>query len=211
VRKGNPKAIRDWEDLARPGVQVVTPNPRTSGGARWNYLAAWGHVLRKGGSEDAARQLVAGIFRNVPVLDTGARGSTVTFVERGIGDVLIAWENEALLSLAEFGADRFAIVVPSDSILAEPPVAVVDAVAGRRGTREIARAYLGYLASPEGQEIAARHYYRPRDPAVAAKYATRFPALDLFSIDARFGGWAKAQQRHFGDGGEFDRMGIGGR
>jgi sulfate transport system substrate-binding protein len=211
VRKGNPKAIRDWEDLARPGVQVVTPNPKTSGGARWNYLAAWGHVLRKGGTEAQARELVAGIFRNVPVLDTGARGSTVTFVERGIGDVLIAWENEALLSLAEFGAGRFEIVAPSDSILAEPPVAVVDAVAGRHGTRAVAQAYLEYLASPEGQEIAARHHYRPRDPAVAARHAGSFPRVALFTIDELFGGWAKAHAKHFAEGGEFDRLGIGGR
>jgi sulfate/thiosulfate-binding protein len=211
VRKGNPKAIRDWEDLARPGVSVITPNPKTSGGARWNYLAAWGHALRKGGTEQQARALVAGIFRNVPVLDTGARGATVTFVERGIGDVLIAWENEALLSLAELGAGRLEIVTPSDSILAEPPVAVVDAVVDRRGTRAVAQAYLEALFAPAGQEIAARHFYRPRDPAVVARYAARFPRLDLFTIDELFGGWARAQQKHFADGGEFDRLGIGGR
>ncbi len=211
VRKGNPKGIRDWEDLARPGISVITPNPRTSGGARWNFLAAWGHAQRKYGSEEKARELVTAIYRNVPVLDTGARGSTVTFVERGIGDVLIAWENEALLSLAELGKDRFEIVAPPTSILAEPPVAVVEAVAKRRGTREVARAYLEFLYSPEGQEIAARHYYRARNPEVAARHAARFPKLELFTIDQQFGGWDKAQQRFFGDGGEFDRMAVGSR
>jgi len=211
VRKGNPKAIRDWPDLARPGVSVITPNPKTSGGARWNYLAAWGSVLERGGTEAEARELVAGIFRNVPVLDTGARGSTVTFVERGIGDVLLAWENEALLAVAELGAGRFEIVVPPVSILAEPPVAVVESVAARRGTQEIARAYLEFLYSPAGQELAARHHYRPRDPEVAARYAARFPKVGLFTIDARFGGWAKAQPAHFGEGGEFDRLPRGRR
>jgi sulfate transport system substrate-binding protein len=211
VRQGNPKAIRDWPDLARPGVSVITPNPKTSGGARWNYLAAWGSVLERGGTEAEARELVGGIFRNVPVLDTGARGSTVTFVERGIGDVLLAWENEALLALAEFGAGRFEIVVPPVSILAEPPVAVVESVAARRGTKEIARAYLEFLYSPAGQELAARHHYRPRDPEVAARHAGRFPKLELFTIDARFGGWAKAQPEHFGEGGEFDRLPRGRR
>ena len=206
VRTGNPKGIRDWDDLARPGVAVVTPNPKTSGGARWNYLAAWGYAVRKYGSEEQARALVAGIFKNVPILDTGARGSTITFVERGIGDVLIAWENEALLARAELGKGRFEIVVPSASILAEPPVALVDKVVDRRKTRAVAQAYLEYLYSPAGQEIAARHYYRPRLAAVAARYAERFPKITLFTIGEQFGGWEKAQKIHFADGGEFDRM-----
>jgi sulfate transport system substrate-binding protein len=206
VRKGNPKRIRDWPDLARPGVSVITPNPKTSGGARWNYLAAWGSVLERGGTDAEARELVAGIFRNVPVLDTGARGSTVTFVERGIGDVLLAWENEALLSLAEFGAGKFEIVAPPISILAEPPVALVESVAARRGTREIAKAYLEFLYTDVGQELAAKHHYRPRDPEIAARHAGRFPKVELFTIDGRFGGWAKAQPAHFGEGGEFDRL-----
>ncbi|MCB1009716.1 MAG: sulfate ABC transporter substrate-binding protein [Acidobacteria bacterium] len=206
VRKGNPKGIRDWADLARPGVEVITPNPRTSGGARWNYLAAWGFALRRHGSEARARQLVASIYRNVPVLDTGARGATVTFVERGIGDVLLAWENEALLSLQEFGSGRFEIVLPSVSILAEPPVAVVDRVVDRRGTREVAEAYLRHLYSREGQEIVARHFYRPRDPEVLAAQGGRFPELELFTVDELFGGWEKAQATHFADGGEYERM-----
>ncbi|MGE5234258.1 MAG: sulfate ABC transporter substrate-binding protein [Acidobacteriota bacterium] len=206
VRTGNPKNIRDWDDLARPGVAVITPNPKTSGGARWNYLAAWGYAASKYGSEEKARALVAGIFKNVPILDTGARGSTITFVERGIGDVLIAWENEALLAQAELGKGRFEIVVPSASILAEPPVALVDKVVDRRKTRAVAQAYLEYLYSPEGQEIAARHYYRPRLAAVAARHAERFPKITLFTIAEQFGGWEKAQKIHFGDGGEFDRM-----
>ncbi len=206
VRKGNPKAIRDWDDLGRAGVSVITPNPKTSGGARWNYLAAWGAVVKRGGDEAQARDLVARIFRNVPVLDTGARGSTVTFVERGIGDVLIAWENEALLSLKEFGADRFEIVAPQRSILAEPPVAVVDKVVDRRGTRQVAQGYLGFLASAEGQVLAAKHFYRPRDPAALVAAKVSFPAIELFTIDELFGGWKAAQARHFAEGGEFDRL-----
>jgi len=211
VRKGNPKGIRDWEDLARTGVSVVTPNPKTSGGARWNYLAAWGYALRKGGTEDDARKLVAGIFRNVPVLDTGARGSTVTFVERGIGDVLLAWENEALLTLKEFGRDKFEIVAPSVSILAEPSVALVDKVVDRRGTRKVAEAYLQFLYSKPGQELAAKHFYRPRDPEVAARFSDRYPKLALFTIDEQFGGWKAAQERHFAEGGEYDRLGAAGK
>ncbi|MEO8275718.1 MAG: sulfate ABC transporter substrate-binding protein [Thermoanaerobaculia bacterium] len=206
VRKGNPKGIKDWDDLAKPGVSVITPNPKTSGGARWNYLAAWGWAEKKYGSEERARQFVSAIFGNVPVLDTGARGSTVTFVERGIGDVLIAWENEALLSLREFGDGKFEIVTPSSSILAEPPVALVDKNADRRGTRKVAEEYLRFLYTPAGQELAAKHFYRPSDPAVAAKTAASFPKLDLFTIAERFGGWKKAQEKHFADGGEFDRM-----
>jgi sulfate transport system substrate-binding protein len=206
VRKGNPKGIRDWEDLAKPGVSVITPNPKTSGGARWNYLAAWGYGLRKLGTEEKARALVAGIFRNVPVLDTGARGSTVTFVERGIGDVLIAWENEALLSIKELGAGKLEIVAPSLSILAEPPVAVVDRVVDRRGTRKVAEAYLNFLYTKQGQEIAAKNFYRPRDPEVLAAHAGSYPKLELFTIDEQFGGWAKAQKVHFADGGEYDRL-----
>lgn len=206
VRKGNPKAIRDWEDLGKAGVAVITPNPKTSGGARWNYLAAWGSVLKDGGDEARARDLVGRIFRNVPVLDTGARGSTVTFVERGIGDVLVAWENEALLSLKEFGADRFEIVAPKRSILAEPPVAVVDKVADRRGTRQAAEAYLGFLYAPEGQIIAARNFYRPRAAAALAAAGVTFPAIELFTIDELFGGWKAAQEKHFAEGGEFDKL-----
>ena len=204
VRKGNPKAIRDWGDLARPGVGVITPNPKTSGGARWNYLAAWGWALRKHGSEAKAQQFVADLYANVPVLDSGARGSTTTFVERGLGDVLIAWENEALLARDQLG-DRFDIVVPTLSILAEPPVAVVDKVVDKRGTRQLAQAYLEFLYSPEGQDIAGRHHYRPSDPAAAARHARQFAKVELFTIDAVFGGWAKAQQRHFADGGTFDQ------
>ena len=206
VRKGNPKGIRDWGDLVKPGVEVITPNPKTSGGARWNYLAAWGYALRKHGSEDKARDLLQRMFKNVPILDTGARGSTVTFVERGIGDVLIAWENEALLAVRELGKDRFEIVMPSISILAEPSVAVVDKVAARHKTTEVARAYLEYLYTPEGQEIAAKHYYRPRLASVLAKYADRFPKVTLLTIDADFGGWAAAQKKHFDNGAEFDRI-----
>jgi sulfate/thiosulfate-binding protein len=206
VRKGNPKAIRDWDDLARAGVSVVTPNPKTSGGARWNYLAAWGYALKKTGSEAKAQEFVGAIYRNVPVLDSGARGSTTTFVERGIGDVLLAWENEALLARKELGPDKFDIVAPSVSIRAEPPVALIDKVVDKRGTRAVAQAYLDYLYSPEGQDIAGRHYYRPVDAAVAAKYAQQFPRLELFSIDQLFGGWAQAQKTHFADGGVFDRI-----
>jgi sulfate/thiosulfate-binding protein len=206
VRKGNPKGIKDWGDLTRPGVAVITPNPKTSGGARWNYLAAWGYALKKTGSEDKAKQFVADIFRNVPVLDSGARGATTTFVERGIGDVLLAWENEALLALKELGPDRFDIVAPSVSILAEPPVAVVDKVVDRKGTRAVAQAYLEYLYSPAGQELAGQNYYRPVDPKAAAKYEKQFPKLELFTIDQVFGGWAKAQKAHFADGGVFDQI-----
>ncbi len=211
VRKGNPKKIRDWEDLARPGISVITPNPKTSGGARWNYLAAWGYALGKYGTEAKAKDLVTRIYKNVPILDTGARGSTVTFVERGIGDVLIAWENEALYSVQKLGKGKFEIVAPSKSILAEPPVAVVSRVAKKHKTEALAKAYLEYLYSPEGQEIAARHFYRPRRPEVAAKYAAQFPKLTLFTIDDVFGGWAKAQKTHFADGGVFDQIYQAGR
>jgi sulfate transport system substrate-binding protein len=206
VRKGNPKGIRDWGDLAKPGVSVITPNPKTSGGARWNYLAAWAWALKQpGGSPATAEAFLGKLFKNVPVLDTGARGSLTTFAQRGIGDVMISWENEAFLASRELGKDKFEIVVPSISILAEPPVAVVDKVALRRGTTELARAYLTYLYSREGQEIVARHYYRPRDPEVAARYASTFPRINLVTI-ADFGGWAKAQATHFADGGTFDRI-----
>jgi sulfate transport system substrate-binding protein len=192
VRKGNPKAIKDWDDLVKPGVSVITPNPKTSGGARWNYLAAWGFALGKYGNDEAkAKEFVARLYKNVPVLDTGARGSTVTFVERGIGDVLIAWENEALLAVREFGKDKYALVAPPRSILAEPPVAVVDTFAAKHGTRELAMAYLTYLYSAAGQEIAAKHFYRPRDPAVAATYADQFPKIDLFTVGKVFGGWER--------------------
>lgn len=207
VRKDNPKGIEDWDDLVRPGVQVITPNPKTSGGARWNYLAAWGYALEHNGNdEQAAQEFVTALFRNVPVLDTGARGSTLTFVQRGIGDVLLAWENEAFLAINELGPDQFEIVVPSLSILAEPPVTIVDAVVDARGTREVAEAYLDFLYSEEGQDIAARNYYRPRMPAVAERYADQFPDLELFTIDERFGGWEAAQQKHFANGGVFDQI-----
>ena len=206
VRKGNPKHIKDWNDLVRKDVAVITPNPKTSGGARWNYLAAWGYALRQPGGNDArARAFVKQLFANVPVLDSGARGATTTFVERGIGDVLLAWENEAFLAVKELGPDKVDIVVPSVSILAEPPVAVVDAVAARHGTTEVAKAYLQYLYSPEAQDIAARNYYRPTDAKVAARYTDRFPRLKLFSIKD-FGGWKQAQAAHFADGGSFDQI-----
>ncbi|MGE0004007.1 MAG: sulfate ABC transporter substrate-binding protein [Parvibaculaceae bacterium] len=207
VRKGNPKGIKDWPDITKAGVQVITPNPKTSGGARWNYLAAWGYALHKNNKDEtAARNFVADLYRNVPVLDTGARGSTVTFVERGIGDVLLAWENEAFLALREFGDDKFEIVVPTESILAEPPVTVVDAVVDQKGTRKQAEAYLNFLYSPQAQEIVARNSYRPRDAAVQAKYKDAFPQIPLFTIDDEFGGWKKAQQTHFADGGVFDQI-----
>jgi sulfate/thiosulfate transport system substrate-binding protein len=207
VRKGNPKGIKDWGDLAKPGVSVITANPKTSGGARWGYLAAYGWALKQPGGDDAkAKDFVARLFSNVPVLDSGARGSTVTFAERGVGDVLLAWENEAHLSLKEFGADKFDIVYPPTSILAEPPVAVVDKVVDKRGTRAAAQAYLEYLYTPEGQEIAARNFYRPIDDKVAAKYTKVFPKVSLFTIDEVFGGWAKAQRTHFADGGVFDQI-----
>jgi sulfate transport system substrate-binding protein len=206
VRKGNPKGIKDWPDLVKPGVAVITPNPKTSGGARWNYLAAWGYALRKGGSEAAAREFVTKLYANVPVLDSGARGSTTTFVERGVGDVLLAWENEALLARKELGPDTFEVVAPSVSILAEPPVAIVDKVVDKRGTRAVAQAYLEYLYTPEGQEIAGRNYYRPIDPTVAARFAAQFPRTSLFTIDDVFGGWTKAQATHFADGGTFDQI-----
>jgi sulfate/thiosulfate-binding protein len=207
VRKGNPKQIEDWDDLVRPGVSVVSPNPKTSGGARWNYLAAWGYALKKSNGDEAkARAFVSALYKNVPVLDAGARGATTTFVERGIGDVLIAWENEALLAVRELGKGKFEIVVPSVSILAEPPVAVVDKVAAKHGTTAVAKAYLEFLYSDEGQEIAARDFYRPRSAAVAAKYAATFPKVNLFTIDQVFGGWAKAQPTHFNDGGVFDQI-----
>jgi sulfate transport system substrate-binding protein len=206
VRKGNPKGIKDWGDLIKPGVAVITPNPKTSGGARWNYLAAWGYALKKGGSESAARDFVTRLYANVPVLDSGARGSTTTFVERGVGDVLLAWENEALLALKELGPDKFEVVAPSVSILAEPPVSIVDKVVDKRGTRVVAQAYVEYLYSPQGQEIAGRNYYRPIDPKVAARFAGQFPKTAMFTIDDVFGGWTKAQATHFADGGTFDQI-----
>lgn len=207
VRKGNPKGIKDWGDLVKPGVQVITPNPKTSGGARWNYLAAWAYALKQPGGTDAtAKEFVKKLFANVPVLDSGARGSTTTFVERGIGDVLLAWENEAYLSIRELGPDKVEIVVPSLSILAEPPVTVVDKNVDKHGTRKVAEAYLQYLYTAEGQEIAAKNYYRPIDKAVAAKYAKQFSKVSLFTIDEVFGGWQKAQKTHFADGGIFDQI-----
>jgi len=206
VRKGNPKGIKDWGDLIKPGIQVITPNPKTSGGARWNYLAAWGWAKKQpGGSDATAKEFVRKLYKNVPVLDTGARGSTTTFVQRELGDVLIAWENEAILAIKELGPDKLQIVVPTISVLAEPPVAVVDKVVLKRGTREVAQAYLQYLYSKEGQEIVAKNYYRPRDPEIAAKYAAQYPKLTLVTI-ADFGGWSKAQPEHFGDGGIFDQI-----
>lgn len=207
VRKGNPKAIRDWGDLIRPGIAVITPNPKTSGGARWNYLAAWAWALRQpGGDAAAAERFVSSLFRNVPVLDTGARGSTTTFVQRAQGDVLLAWENEAHLALQEFGAANLDIVYPPLSILAEPSVAVVDSLVDRRGTRAIAEAYLRNLYSRQGQEIAARHFYRPRETDILAANAQRFPRMELITVDGAFGGWANAQRTHFADGGVFDRI-----
>lgn len=207
VRKGNPKGIHDWGDLVRPGVAVVTANPKTSGGARWNYLAAWGYALRKSGGDQAkAQEYVSALYGNVPVLDTGARGSTTTFAERGIGDVLIAWENEALLLINEVGKDKFELVVPSISILAEPPVALVDRYADKHGTRAVAQAYLDYLYSPEGQQLAARHYYRPRTPEAATTAGRDFPGLQLFTVGEVFGGWTAAQKKHFDDGGTFDQL-----
>ena len=207
VRKGNPKGVKDWNDLVKPGIQVITPNPKTSGGARWNYLAAWAYALKQpGGNEAKAKEFVTALYKNVPVLDSGARGSTTTFVQRGIGDVLLAWENEAFLSIKELGPDKVDIVVPSLSILAEPPVTLVDKVVDKKGTRAIAQAYLDYLYTPEGQEIAAKNYYRPRLEAVASKYAATFPKINLITIDDVFGGWKKAQKTHFADGGLFDQV-----
>ena len=206
VRKGNPKGIKDWDDLVKTGISVVVANPKTSGGARWAYLAAWGYAQKKYGSPDKAKEFITALYKNVPVLDSGARGSTTTFVERGIGDVLIAWENEAFLAQKEFGPDKFEVVVPSVSILAEPPVAVVNKVVKKKGTAEVAKAYLDYLYSDEGQEIAARNFYRPRNQQIAAKYAGVFPKIELFTIDEVFGGWTKAQAVHFADGGVFDQI-----
>ena len=207
VRKGNPKGIKDWGDLVKGDVQVITPNPKTSGGARWNYLAAWAYALKQpGGDEAKAQQFVADLYARVPVLDTGARGSTTTFLQRGIGDVLLAWENEAFLAIEELGKDQVEIVVPSTSILAEPPVAIVDKNVDAKGTRKVAEAYLAYLYSPEGQEIAARNFYRPTDPAVAAKYESVFPKIPLVTVDEVFGGWQAAQEKHFADGGIFDQI-----
>ena len=207
VRKGNPKAIKDWSDLARPGIAVITPNPKTSGGARWNHIAAWGYALKQpGGNEKTAQEFLTKIYKNVPVLDSGARGSTTTFIERGIGDVLVTWENEALLAIKELGPEKVEIVSPSISILAEPPVAVVDKVVDRRGTRKVAEAYLQFLYTDEGQEIAAQNYYRPINEKIAKKYATQSPKLKLFTIEEITGGWDKAQKTHFADGGLFDQI-----
>jgi sulfate/thiosulfate transport system substrate-binding protein len=207
VRKGNPKKIKDWDDIVKPGVSVITPNPKTSGGARWNYLAAWAYALKKNNNEESkAKEFVGKLFKNVPVLDTGARGATTTFVERGIGDVLLAWENEAFLAQKELGPDKFEIVVPSLSILAEPTVTVVDKVVDKRKTRALATAYLEYLYSEEGQEIAAQNYYRPTLDAVTKKYESKFPKVNLVKIDEVFGGWQKAQKVHFADGGTFDEI-----
>lgn len=207
VRKGNPKGIKDWNDLVKPGIAVITPNPKTSGGARWNYLAAWAYALKQpGGSDATAKDFVQKLYKNVPVLDSGARGATTTFTERGIGDVLIAWEDEALLAARVEGKDKFDVVVPSISILAEPPVAVVDKVADKKGTRKAAEAYLKFLYTPQGQEIGAKNFYRPTDPAVAKKHESEFPKVKLVTIDDTFGGWQKAQKTHFADGGEFDQL-----
>jgi sulfate/thiosulfate-binding protein len=207
VRKGNPKHIKDWDDLTKPGVSIVTPNPKTSGGARWNYLAAWAYAEHQpGGNAQKAKEFVGKLYKNAGVLDSGARGATTSFVQRGIGDVLIAWENEAFLSLKEFGPDKFEIVVPSVSILAEPPVAVVDKVVDRHGTRKLAEAYLNFLYSEEGQEIAAKNFYRPRSNKVPAELTAKFPKLKLYTVDDSFGGWANAQKTHFADGGVFDSI-----
>ena len=211
VRHGNPRHVQDWDDLVKPGVQVITPNPKTSGGARWNYLAAWAHALKKhGGDEAKAKEFVKALYKNVPVLDSGARGATTTFVERGIGDVLLAWENEAFLAVERLGKGQLEIVAPRSSNLAEPPVAWVDRNVDRHGTRAVAQAYLEFLYTPEGQELAARSFYRPRDPAVAARYAARFPKIDLVTVDGAFGGWAQAQAKHFADGGMFDQISTPG-
>jgi sulfate/thiosulfate transport system substrate-binding protein len=206
VRAGNPKGIKDWDGLAKPGVQVITPNPKTSGGARWNYLAAWEYARKKGGDEAKAKEFVTAIYKNVPVLDSGARGSTTTFTQRGIGDVFISWENEAFLALKELGKDKYQIVVPSYSVLAEPSVSVVDKVVDKRGTRSVAQAYLEYLYSDAGQDLAGKHYYRPRSQAAQSKYAEQFTKVELFTIDEKFGGWAKAHKDHFADGATFDQI-----
>jgi sulfate/thiosulfate-binding protein len=206
VRSGNPFKVKDWDDLAKPGISVITPNPKTSGGAQWNYLAAWEFARRKYVSDAAAKDFVAKIYKNVPVLDSGARGSTTTFVQRGVGDVFISWENEAFLALKEFGADKFEIVVPSLSILAQPSVTVVDKVVKKKGTEEVAKAYLEFLYSDEAQDLAGKHFYRPTSEAAAAKYAASFPKVELFTIDAAFGGWTKAKKEHFADGGTFDQI-----
>lgn len=207
VRKGNPKHIRDWNDLVKPGISIITPNPKTSGGARWNYLAAWGYALTQpGGNDEKAKEFVGKLFKQVPVLDSGARGSTTTFVERGMGDVLLAWENEALLAIKELGPDKVEIVAPSVSILAEPPVAIVDKVVDKKGTRKVAEAYLQYLYTDEGQDIAGKNYYRPTSEKIAVKYASQFPKVKLFTIGEIAGGWDKVQKEHFGDGGVFDQM-----
>ncbi|MEP6670814.1 MAG: sulfate ABC transporter substrate-binding protein [Chthoniobacter sp.] len=206
VRKGNPKAIKNWDDLVKAGVKVIVPNPKTSGGARWAYLAAWGQVLVGGGDEAKAKSFVTDLYKHVPVLDSGARGATTTFAQRNVGDVLLSWENEAYLALKEFGADKFEIVNPSVSILAEPPVAVIDKVVDKHGTRAVAEAYLKYLYSPEGQDIAGKNYYRPRNAEAAARWSKNFAPIKLFTIDEKFGGWAKAQKTHFDDGGVFDSI-----
>ena len=206
VRKGNPKGVKDWDDLVRPDMKIITPNPKTSGGARWNYLAAWAFAERQYGSAEKARDFVRQLYRNVPVLDSGARGSTITFVQRGVGDVLLAWENEAFLALKEFGPNKVEIVVPSLSILAQPSVAVLDKVVDKKGTRTVAQAYLQHLYSPEGQRIAAKHHYRPTDAQVQVEFADRFPRLELLTIDQAFGGWGKASQAHFVDGASFDQI-----
>jgi sulfate transport system substrate-binding protein len=207
VRKGNPRGIKDWDDIVKDGVEIITPNPKTGGGARWNYLAAWGYALKKNGDDPAkAREFVSKLFKNVKILDSGARGATTTFVQRGLGDVLITWENEALLASREAGEDKLEIVTPSLSILCEPPVAVVDKVVRKRGTQEVATEYLNHLYSDEAQELAAQHFYRPRNAAIAAKHEQQFKNVKLFTIDEVFGGWAKAQKEHFADGGVYDQI-----